>query len=82
MCPSPTEQNLVRLARLLYELEVRQLGIGIEGLREPEMPFDQACGIEIRVCSLDALRVMKRVVGRPQDLQELADLAKAHPEQR
>lgn len=37
-----------------------------------------AFGIEIRVCSLDALRVMKRAAGRPQDLQDLADLDRAH----
>lgn len=38
-----------------------------------------AFGIEIRVCSLAALRVMKRAAGRPQDLQDLADLETAHP---
>lgn len=129
ICPSPSEQNLVRLASFLRDLEVRQLAVGIEGFREPGMPFDptraedlaaggnfrvatplgvldimqlvpgieadsayatlaadaksaQAFGIEIQVCSLDALRVMKRAVGRAQDLQDLADLAKAHPEKR
>lgn len=40
-----------------------------------------AFGIEIQVCSLAALRVMKRAAGRPQDLQDLADLDTAHPEQ-
>ena len=39
----------------------------------------QAFGIDIRVCSLNALRVMKRAAGRPQDLQDLADLDRAHP---
>lgn len=40
-----------------------------------------AFGIEIRVCSLAALLVMKRAAGRPQDLQDLDDLKTAHPEQ-
>ena len=39
-----------------------------------------AFGIEIKVCSLNALRTMKRAAGRPQDLQDLADLGIAHPE--
>jgi hypothetical protein len=39
-----------------------------------------AFGIEIRVCSLPALRLMKRAAGRPQDLQDLADLELAHPD--
>lgn len=38
-----------------------------------------AFGIEIQVCSLAALRTMKRAAGRPQDLQDLADLDAAHP---
>jgi pimeloyl-ACP methyl ester carboxylesterase len=33
-----------------------------------------AFGIRIRVCSLDALRRMKRAAGRPQDLLDLAAL--------
>jgi hypothetical protein len=37
-----------------------------------------AFGIEIQVCSLEDLRTMKRAAGRPQDLQDLADLASAH----
>jgi hypothetical protein len=40
-----------------------------------------AFGIELRVCSLEALRVMKRAAGRPQDLRDLDDLRTAHPEQ-
>lgn len=40
-----------------------------------------AFGIEIRVCSLASLRAMKRAAGRPQDLQDLADLALAHPDE-
>jgi hypothetical protein len=39
-----------------------------------------AFDLEIRVCSLADLRVMKAVAGRPQDLQDLRDLAAAHPE--
>jgi len=38
-----------------------------------------AFGIGIQVCSLDALRMMKRAAGRAQDLQDLADLETAHP---
>jgi hypothetical protein len=40
-----------------------------------------AFGIEIRVCSLSALRLMKRAAGRPQDLQDLQDLDLAHPDE-
>jgi hypothetical protein len=126
ICPSPDPENLERLAELLRRLGVRQLGVGIEGFIEPEMPLDPtraedlaqggnfrlatplgvldimqwvpgidadnayptlasdavravAFGIEVTVCSLEALRLMKRAVGRPQDLQDLADLDRAHP---
>jgi hypothetical protein len=126
ICPAPASDNLVRLAALLRRLGVKQLGVGIEGFAEVEMPFDPArpedlaeggnfrlatplgvldimqwvpgiedesayatlaadaevataFGIEIRVCSLSALRLMKRAAGRPQDLQDLADLDRAHP---
>jgi hypothetical protein len=41
-----------------------------------------AFGIELQVCSLAALRLMKRAAGRPQDLHDLADLETAHPEAR
>jgi hypothetical protein len=44
----------------------------------PAMAF----GIEIQVCSLANLRRMKRAAGRPQDLQDLADLETAHPHER
>jgi hypothetical protein len=126
ICPAPDPDNLGRLAALLRRLGVKQLGVGIEGFAEVEMPFDptrpedlaeggnfrlatplgvldimqwvpgiedesayatlaadaevaKAFGIEIRVCSLGALRLMKRAAGRPQDLQDLADLDRAHP---
>ena len=39
-----------------------------------------AFGVTVRVCSLAALRAMKRAAGRPRDLQDLADLDAAHPE--
>ena len=38
-----------------------------------------AFGVTLRVCSLAALRQMKRAAGRPADLQDLADLEAAHP---
>lgn len=40
----------------------------------------QAFGIEVMVCSLADLRLMKRTAGRPQDLIDLEGLAAAHPE--
>lgn len=126
ICPAPDPQNLERLAALLRRLRVKQLGVGIEGFADAEMPFDptrpedlaeggnfrlatplgvldimqwvpgiedehtcatlaadaevaNAFGIEIPVCSLGALRLMKRAAGRPQDLQDLADVDRAHP---
>ena len=38
-----------------------------------------AFGIDIKVCSLDAPRLMTRAAGRPQDLQDVADLDRADP---
>ena len=36
-------------------------------------------GLGVKVCSLAHLRAMKQAAGRPQDLQDLSDLAAAHP---
>lgn len=41
-----------------------------------------AFGIPLKVCSLEHLRAMKQTADRPQDRQDLADLAAAHPERR
>ncbi len=38
----------------------------------------RAFGVPVRVCSLEHLRQMKRAADRPQDRQDLADLATAH----
>jgi len=35
--------------------------------------------VPVRVCALEHLRLMKRTAGRPQDLQDLEDLAAAQP---
>jgi hypothetical protein len=127
ICPSPDRANLARLADMLGELDVRQVGVGQGEFDEGELPYDatrdddlaaggyfrletslgpldimqwlpgidadaaypvlssharraQAFGIQIQVCSLAHLRTMKRIAGRPQDLQDLADLAAAHPD--
>lgn len=37
-------------------------------------------GHELRVSSLPKLRLMKEAAGRPRDLQDLEDLAAAHPD--
>jgi hypothetical protein len=128
ICPSPDPVNLARLASLLRDLEVRQLGVEDDGFAERERPMDpmnaadlaeggnfrletrlgvldlmqwlpgidadhaydslardaleaEAFGVPLRVCSLPALRQMKRAAGRPRDLQDLADLDAAHPEE-
>lgn len=39
-----------------------------------------AFGIEVKVCSLSHLRLMKRAAGRPQDLRDLTDLDAAQPD--
>ena len=40
----------------------------------------RALGVEVKVCSLEDLLRMKRAAGRPQDIQDAADLRAAHPE--
>jgi hypothetical protein len=127
LCPSPSRENLGRLASLLRELGVTQVGVDDQDFGAQEMPFDPtrvedlaeggnfrletpygivdvmqwipgidadhafadlaadaqtdtAFGVPVTVCSLEKLRTMKRAAGRPQDLQDLADLAAAHPE--
>jgi len=75
-----------RLATPLGVLDVMQW---IPGTEAAESAYEslaegaemaQAFGIEIKVCSLQSLRTMKRAAGRPQDLVDLAALAKAHPD--
>lgn len=73
-----------RLATSLGVLDIMQRVPGIGGNNAyaalaADAPRAVAFGIEIKVCSLDALRLMKRATGRPQDLQDLADLDRAHP---
>lgn len=126
ICPDPSPANLARLAAVLLELNVRQLGVDDEGFAANEMPLDptkpsdlqeggnfrletslgvldimqwlpgiesdlaydelnadareaEAFGVTVRICSLEALRRMKRAAGRPQDIQDLADLDVAQP---
>ena len=40
ICPDPDHGNLERLASLLAELGIRQLGVEDNGFSEREMPFD------------------------------------------
>jgi len=56
---------------------------GVEGDLAYPVLADEAMsvafeGIDVPICSLRHLRAMKRAAGRPQDLQDLADLAVAH----
>ncbi len=72
-----------RLTTELGDLDIMQWVSGIEGdSAYPALARDafqvELEGIEICVCSLAHLRLMKRAAGRPQDLQDLADLAAAH----
>jgi hypothetical protein len=73
-----------RLETALGILDVMQWIPGIEAEHAYETLAQdaltaQAFGVELRVCSLAALRQMKRAAGRPRDLQDLADLDAAHP---
>jgi len=74
-----------RLETSLGALDVMQWVPGIDADRaydrlRPGSREALAFGIPIRVCSLSDLRAMKRAAGRPQDLQDLADLAEAQPD--
>jgi len=69
-----------RLATRLGNLDVMQWLSGIpEDLAYPTLAGDsivaELAGLFVPVCSLRQLRAMKRAAGRPQDLQDLADLA-------
>jgi hypothetical protein len=72
-----------RLRTRLGNLDVMQWVSGIDGdLAYPTLAADleivELPEIEVPICSLAHLRAMKRAAGRPQDLQDLADLAIAH----
>lgn len=74
-----------RLETPLGILDVMQWIPGIDAdhafaTLEADARIANAFGIEIHVCSLAALRLMKRTAARPQDLQDLANLDTAHPE--
>jgi hypothetical protein len=68
-----------RLTTSLGGLDILQWISGIEAdLAYPALDTEALeidwHGISIKVCSLEHLRAMKRAAGRPQDLQDLADL--------
>jgi hypothetical protein len=73
-----------RLATPLGVLDIMQWVPGIEAesayaTLAADAGLATAFGIDIRVCSLGALRLMKRAAGRPQDLHDLEELDRAHP---
>lgn len=73
----------LRLATRLGGLDIMQWISGIPGDGAYSTLVRDAMLVElgelrIPVCSLRHLRAMKRAAGRPQDLQDLADLAIAH----
>jgi hypothetical protein len=72
-----------RLESPLGILDLMQWVSGIEAEHAYAALAEQAIdseveGVPVRICSLAHLRAMKRAAGRPQDLQDLADLAIAH----
>ncbi len=74
-----------QLATALGPLDIMQWLPGIDG--DQAFPTLAAEAVEtawrgrrLRICSLRHLRMMKRAAGRSQDLQDLGDLAVAHPE--
>ena len=72
-----------RLATRLGSLDIMQWIPGVPGddayaTLAPEAMVVDLGALRIPVCGLHHLRAMKRAAGRPQDLQDLADLAIAH----
>jgi len=71
-----------RLESPLGALDVMQSVSGIDE-EQAYLPLQRDAidaevdGVQVRICSLAHLRAMKRAAGRPQDLQDLADLAVA-----